>query len=185
MKRRPNSKLQILSYTTRNNAGQPSVQPLLYMSCSSILWIYISYWLHIYLSDLHPTLHHYLKHHQKTMAWRPRSSYRLQVYTATGVCVSSLVFAAFVCLFSCLQCIKVELLLYCSRGFIKSRLPAVNHRLCCLSPPVTKLHIQESRSCNIKYRNEQKLITYGRLLNKLRKPLCSLQYTTKLKQNII
>ena len=43
-----------------------------------------------------------------------------------------------------------------SRGFIRSRLPAVNCRLCCLSPPVTKPHIQESSSCNIKYRNGQK-----------------------------
>ena len=42
------------------------------------------------------------------------------------------------------------------RGFIRSQLPAVNRRLCCLSPPVTKPHIQDSSSCNIKYRNGQK-----------------------------
>ena len=42
------------------------------------------------------------------------------------------------------------------RGFIRSWLPAVNCCLCCLSPPVTKPHIQESSSCNIKYRNRQK-----------------------------
>ena len=41
-------------------------------------------------------------------------------------------------------------------GFIRSRLPVVNLRLRCLSPPVTKPHIQESSSCNIKYRNRQK-----------------------------
>ena len=75
-------------------------------------------------------------------------------------------------------------------GFIRSRLPAVNCRLRCLSQPVTKPHIQESSSCNIKYRNGQKqlrvfvlhtlihsctaylLITYGRLLKKSVKPLC-------------
>ena len=65
----------------------------------------------------------------------------------------------------------------------------MNRRLHCLSPLVTKPHIQESSSCNIKYRNGQKqlrvfvlhalihmlyshlLITYGRLLKKLLKPL--------------
>ena len=50
----------------------------------------------------------------------------------------------------------LDLHCYYSRGFIRSRLPAVNRRLRCLSPPVTKPHIQESSSCNIKYRNGQK-----------------------------
>ena len=65
----------------------------------------------------------------------------------------------------------------------------MNRRLHCLSLLVTKPHIQESSSCNIKYRNGQKqlrvfvlhtlihmlyshlLITYGRVLKKLLKPL--------------
>ena len=46
------------------------------------------------------------------------------------------------------------------RGFIRSRLPAVYCRLCCLSLPITQPHIQESStyssSCNIEYRNGQK-----------------------------
>ena len=42
------------------------------------------------------------------------------------------------------------------RGFIRSWLLAVNRRLCCFSLPVTKPHIQEGSSCNIKYRNGQK-----------------------------
>ena len=42
------------------------------------------------------------------------------------------------------------------RGFIRSRLLAVNCRSRCLLPPVTKPHIQESSSCNMKYRNGQK-----------------------------
>ena len=46
--------------------------------------------------------------------------------------------------------------LWILRGFIRRQLPAVNCHLCCLSPPVTKPHIQESSSCNIKYRNRQK-----------------------------
>ena len=45
---------------------------------------------------------------------------------------------------------------YMYRGFIRSLLLGVNRRLRCLSPPVTKPHIQESSSCNIKYRNRQK-----------------------------
>ena len=47
--------------------------------------------------------------------------------------------------------VQLCLLSLCARcrGFIKSRLH-------CLSLPVTKLHIQESSSCNIKYRNGQK-----------------------------
>ena len=42
------------------------------------------------------------------------------------------------------------------KGFIRSWLLAVNRCLRCLTPPVTKPHIQESSSCNIKYRNGQK-----------------------------
>ena len=42
------------------------------------------------------------------------------------------------------------------RGFIRSRLPAVCRCLRCLSLLVTKPHIQERSSCNIKYRNRQK-----------------------------
>ena len=42
------------------------------------------------------------------------------------------------------------------RGFIRSQLPVVNCRLRCLLLLIAKPHIQESSSCNIKYRNEQK-----------------------------
>ena len=79
---------------------------------------------------------------------------------------------------------------YIYRGFIWSWLPALYRHLRCLSPPVTKPHIQESGSCNIKYRNGQKqlwvfvlhtlihsctcsclLIAYGRLIKNTMKPL--------------
>ena len=94
----------------------------------------------------------------------------------------------YTCIYLLLTKCAVRTVTYGPRGFIRSQLPVLNRRLRCLSSPVTKLHIQESSSCNIKYRNGQKqlslctsyfnsqlysrlLITCGRLLKKLMKHL--------------